>query len=291
MSIFDDIDIFNSTTESTLVDKMLSSIKTTENDFVSKDDIPETLYVLSFRLGFRPDGFMNMLSNSYNTKIVIMSDENFPDFYKPQGFIIDISDEIKNISVQQILLYAQEKALEYDVPIFIIGEPELLSMALNIFTNDVKLEHFVRPLDIRECVNTVKKVLEHEIEIQNHKNILIVDDSKVFLKLTKKILSSKYKVITVSTAAECIKYLANNTPDLILMDYQMPICDGSVLCKMIKKDNPGIPIIFYTNTAEPEQIIKIMPIIDGYILKNQPGNDILSHIDEFFKKQEENSLY
>ena len=45
-----------------------------------------------------------------------------------------------------------------------------------------------------------------------------------------------------------IKYLALNIPDLILLDYEMPIVDGRQFMQMIREDTEfqNIPIIFLT---------------------------------------------
>ena len=54
------------------------------------------------------------------------------------------------------------------------------------------------------------------------KNILVVDDNKTNLMSAKAVLSEKYKITAVTQAAQGLRYLQNNTCDLILLDVEMP---------------------------------------------------------------------
>lgn len=88
------------------------------------------------------------------------------------------------------------------------------------------------------------------------KQILIVDDNKTSLSTAKVSLSDKYKVIAVTSGEQALKYLQNNTCDLILLDINMPDMDGFEVMQKIreKKERADIPIIFLTadNDAETE---------------------------------------
>ena len=84
--------------------------------------------------------------------------------------------------------------------------------------------------------------------------ILIVDDDMTSLKLAKGILDSEYRVATVNSGAMVFKYLANNTPDLILLDINMPDMDGfEVLDKLkVRREWAAIPVIFLTANQDPQ---------------------------------------
>lgn len=86
------------------------------------------------------------------------------------------------------------------------------------------------------------------------KNILVVDDDKTNLISAKNALSEQYKVIAVPSGQQALKYLENNSCDLILLDINMPEMDGfEVMSKIREREAVSkIPIIFLTADNDPE---------------------------------------
>ena len=84
--------------------------------------------------------------------------------------------------------------------------------------------------------------------------ILIVDDDATSLKLAKGILDSEYRVATVNSGSMVFQYLQNNTPDLILLDINMPDIDGFEVLEQLnsKKEWAAIPVIFLTANQDPQ---------------------------------------
>lgn len=80
------------------------------------------------------------------------------------------------------------------------------------------------------------------------KHILIVDDNKANLAAAKAVLCDTYKITAVTMGAQALKFLENNTCDLILLDINMPEMDGFEVMKRIHENSncSGIPIIFLT---------------------------------------------
>ncbi|MBO4368516.1 MAG: response regulator [Desulfovibrio sp.] len=58
------------------------------------------------------------------------------------------------------------------------------------------------------------------------KKILVVDDDVTFLKIIKKWLMWNYQVTLVKSGMQALQYIAGHRPDLILMDYDMPVHNG-----------------------------------------------------------------
>ena len=86
------------------------------------------------------------------------------------------------------------------------------------------------------------------------KIILVVDDDLTSLKLAKNILEKEYRVATVNSGVMVFKYLAKNTPDLILLDLNMPDMDGFEVMKLIQEHHEfsKIPVIFLTADQKPQ---------------------------------------
>lgn len=85
-------------------------------------------------------------------------------------------------------------------------------------------------------------------------HILIIDDDKINLSAAKKALSEKYKITAVTSGAQALQFLQNNTCDLILLDINMPEMDGFEVMSKIRDDldRSDIPIIFLTSDNDPQ---------------------------------------
>jgi putative two-component system response regulator len=84
------------------------------------------------------------------------------------------------------------------------------------------------------------------------KTIFIVDDDEISLLLAKEVLKDHFRVFTLSSAAKMFKLFDKVTPDLILLDIEMPEMDGFETIQVLKTNNlyKDIPIIILTNYRE-----------------------------------------
>lgn len=84
------------------------------------------------------------------------------------------------------------------------------------------------------------------------KHILIVDDNKTNLIAAKTVLSEIYKVTAVTMGAQALKFLENNSCDMILLDIDMPEMDGFEVLAKIKEKNmeKEPPVLFLTGNTE-----------------------------------------
>jgi len=75
--------------------------------------------------------------------------------------------------------------------------------------------------------------------------VLLVEDNTMNRKLFRDILEMQFQVVEAESAEEAEQRLAEMTPDLILMDMQLPGKDGLSLIKELKADSERkhIPIV------------------------------------------------
>lgn len=80
------------------------------------------------------------------------------------------------------------------------------------------------------------------------KHVLVVDDSRLNLKIAEAALAGYYKVTTLSSGTEALDFLSSTKTDLILLDLIMPEMDGMETIKHIKNSETlsSIPVIFLT---------------------------------------------
>ena len=185
----------------------------------------------------------------------------------------------------QDIVYLRDKAVEEDMPIFYMGDE---AEGLKRLIPDHVLQHvFQRPIDIKYVV---QKIDEYIKNYGRHvkKKILVVDDSGAMLRNIKGWLEDQYQVILANSGAMAIKYLATNRPDLVLLDYEMPVVDGSQVLEMIRTETEfsDIPVIFLTSKNDKESILKVMALKpEGYLLKTMEPNKIVQEINDFFEKR------
>ena len=100
--------------------------------------------------------------------------------------------------------------------------------------------------------------------------ILVVDDNGPTLRIIKGMLEHDYDVTIVNSGMNAIKALGKKRPDLILLDYEMPVCDGRQTLEMIRSDKESaqIPVVFLTGVNDREHIEAVLSLRPaGYLLK------------------------
>lgn len=187
------------------------------------------------------------------------------------------------------LIYIRDKAIEENLPVFYIGDDA--GHLQSIMPEYVLKSVFKRPIDVKITARIVDKYIK-EYGKQVKKKILVVDDSGAMLRNVKGWLQDKYNVILANSGAMAIKYLAMDRPDLVLLDYEMPIVDGKQVLEMIRTETEfrDVPVIFLTSKNDRESIMKVMDLKpEGYLLKTMEPERIVNEVDKFFMKQKVNN--
>jgi putative two-component system response regulator len=84
------------------------------------------------------------------------------------------------------------------------------------------------------------------------KTIFVVDDSDTNLSMAESALEAEYRVMTLPSAVKMFALLPKVTPDLLLLDIEMPEMDGFEALRRIKAHNQyaDIPVIILTGVAD-----------------------------------------
>lgn len=188
---------------------------------------------------------------------------------------------------QQSLVFLRDKALQNDTPVFVIGDINELAEIRTLIPKQLLKQEFQRPIDVKEVVSHMDEYIKL---YGNHtkKKILVVDDSGAMLRNVKGWLEDRYQVILANSGTMAIKYLSTNRPDLVLLDYEMPVLNGKQVLEMIRSESEfsNIPVMFLTSKNDKESIQQVLSLKpEGYILKTTSPEQIVQMIDEFFQKQ------
>lgn len=188
---------------------------------------------------------------------------------------------------QQALVFLRDKAVQNDTPCFIIGDVNELAHLREVFPKQLIKMEFPRPIDVKDVASEMDEYIKF---YGNHtkKKILVVDDSGAMLRNVKGWLEDYYQVILANSGTMAIKYLSTNRPDLVLLDYEMPVLNGKQVLEMIRSESEfsDIPVMFLTGKNDKESIQQVLSLKpEGYILKTTKPEQIVQMINEFFEKQ------
>ena len=102
--------------------------------------------------------------------------------------------------------------------------------------------------------------------------ILLVDDHPLFLDGLKNLLSGRglQVVGTACNGLEALEKARTLHPEVILMDIQMPVCDGLTATRLISAELPAIKIVMLTMSGDDDDLFEaIRSGAYGYLLKTE----------------------
>ena len=131
--------------------------------------------------------------------------------------------------------------------------------AFSVTTDDSMQGKIVSPINAQNAMGQIKKYLDGEMR---KKQILIVDDSDFMRSNMIRLLGNDYEMLESNSSIAAIKKIMVNRPDLILLDYEMPVCDGRQTLEMIRSDEEiaDIPVVFLTGRGDAESVKKVMSL-------------------------------
>ena len=146
---------------------------------------------------------------------------------------------------QQAMVFLRDKVVEEDIPVFAIGDVNELADIRALVPKQLLKKEFQRPIDVKEVVASMDEFIKTNGK-HTKKKILVVDDSGVMLRNVKGWLEDYYQVSLANSGAMAIKYLSTNRPDLVLLDYEMPVINGKQVLEMIRSEAEfsDIPVMF-----------------------------------------------
>ena len=115
--------------------------------------------------------------------------------------------------------------------------------------------------------------------------ILLVDDSKTELHYLSELLTRKgFVVRTAENGEEAMRRLADDKPDLILMDVVMPGQNGFQLTRAITRDPrfADVPVIMCTSKGlETDKVWGMRQGARDYVVKPVDADELISKIHAF----------
>ena len=120
--------------------------------------------------------------------------------------------------------------------------------------------------------------------------VLVVDDSLTVRKITSRLLAREgFRVATARDGLDALQAVGDETPDIILLDIEMPRMDGFEFTKTLKRDprHAHVPIIMITSrTADKHRARAAELGVDLYLGKPFQEEDLLRNLREMLGLQE-----
>ncbi|MBQ7584579.1 MAG: response regulator [Lachnospiraceae bacterium] len=184
------------------------------------------------------------------------------------------------------------------VPVITIGTEGEQRDVLSFYEGR-QFENLIRPIENTDIFSAICRRLnlnEQSVREGAHvtedgrKKVLVVDDNATTLRSIKGMLESKYNVTLANSGMKAMTSIGKNRPDAILLDYEMPVCDGRQTLEMIRADEDltKIPVIFLTGVNDRSHIqavLKLKPA--GYLLKPAVPEKLIATIEEAIKAAEQ----
>ena len=122
-------------------------------------------------------------------------------------------------------------------------------------------------------------------------NVLVVDDSVTMRKVSTRLLERHhYNVATAKDGLDAIEVLANFTPDIILLDIEMPRMDGFEFASHVRNSSAvsDVPIVMITSRTGDKHRERADAIgVQGYLGKPYSEEVLIQTLEHLLKKRGE----
>jgi len=117
--------------------------------------------------------------------------------------------------------------------------------------------------------------------------ILVVDDEPRYVRLMEaNLLTEDYEVLRAYDGQKAVEIVAENQPDLVLLDVMMPILDGITACERIREFS-NVPIIMVTAKGEERDRVRGLDVgADDYIVKPYSATELLARVRAVLRRAE-----
>ena len=109
--------------------------------------------------------------------------------------------------------------------------------------------------------------------------ILLVDDHPVVRQGLKTLLQGRSEMEVVDEASdgiEAVEKVGTLRPDVVVLDVTMPKMNGIEACRIIKKKNPELEVLFVTQHDSPQMMREALAAgARGYVVKSNLARDLV----------------
>jgi len=205
------------------------------------------------------------------------------------------NDVVKNNT--KLLPCIADKCDEEGILFCVMGYPDELETVEKQVDMSLIAAEFARPFEVQEvaqqiadlalgrsAVKPVDDAQQTSSVVEKHR-LLLCDDDVMFLKMMQEWLGEQYQVTAVKTGMMAVNIAAKSQPELILLDYDMPVMAGPQVLEELRKEEKTakIPVVFLTGRADRTSVMSVMRLMpQGYLLKSTTKEELIALLEYFF---------
>ncbi len=116
--------------------------------------------------------------------------------------------------------------------------------------------------------------------------LAITDDHQIVIDGLSAALKNfpHIEIMATATSGDAAQQMLQAcTPDILITDVMMPGMDGSELARLVSNQFPNIRIVALSMNGNGEQVEKMVPYIDGYLLKQCSVQELVNAIEIVYR--------
>ncbi len=199
-------------------------------------------------------------------------------------FVVSLPEDLISNDVR-LLQFSRlyEELRKYNGPVIIVGDEYYLGKLRLSFPGVIEYIWVFKPISSDQLFDRIEDVFDLPVQnsTREKKRILIVDDDPQYAGMVRSWIEHEYQADVVTAGLKAITFLMNHKVDLILLDYEMPVCDGPRVFQMLRQepDTKDIPVVFLTGVNKKEDVARVVELKpNGYLLKSATKEDILRYL-------------
>lgn len=186
-------------------------------------------------------------------------------------------------------IFGELKSNYSTTPVLCIGTNEEVNAYINTI-NTSQFTTLISPVDKEKFLEAIANRFAGKQDEDkstddkgSKKSILLVDDSNIQLRALNELLKNEYEVRMATSGMQALTLIGKKKPDMIFLDYEMPVCDGRMTLEMIRglDESKDIPVVFLTGVSDKNHIDAVLGLKPaGYLLKPANAERIYNIIEK-----------
>lgn len=114
----------------------------------------------------------------------------------------------------------------------------------------------------------------------NQRRVLFIEDEPALRISYERFFRPRYAMAFASSGAEALARLAEESPDVVVLDMRLPDTDGVELLRRIREARPAVPVIITTAYVSVEPQLHVLDLAhSAYLIKPFDLDELGAAID------------